>query len=48
MSGQTMRNLEKSVPLALTAHIELNPWLFFWAVVGAWFWYGALHLAHII
>jgi len=40
--------LEKSGPWVFPAHIELNPWPFFWAVVGAWLWYGALRLAHMI
>lgn len=32
-----MRSLEKDGPRAF--YIELNPWPFFWAVVGAWMWY---------
>jgi len=44
---QRMR-LEKSGPRVFPAHIELNPWPFLWVVVGAWLWYGALHLAHMI
>jgi hypothetical protein len=35
-------------PRVSRAHIELNPWPFLWTVVGAWIWYGALHLVHII
>jgi hypothetical protein len=41
-----MRSSEKDGPRAF--YVELNPWPFFWAVVGAWIWYGALHLAHIV
>jgi hypothetical protein len=40
--------LEESCPRALTSAVDLNPWPFFWVVVGAWLWYGALHLAHLI
>jgi hypothetical protein len=29
-------------------HIEINPWPFLWTVVGAWIWFGVLHLAHIV
>jgi hypothetical protein len=43
-----MRTMEKSSLPASTAQSELNPWPFFWVVVGAWFWYGTLHLAHMI
>jgi hypothetical protein len=46
-AGQPM-GLEKSGPWVFPAHIELNPWPFLWAVVGAWLWYGALRLAHMI
>ena len=28
--------------------VHLNPWPFLWAVVGAWMWYGALHLVRIV
>ncbi len=42
------QKLEESCPRALTSAVELNPWPFFWVVVGAWLWYGALHLAHIL
>jgi hypothetical protein len=37
--------VEKS---ASRVRVKLNPWPFLWAVFGAWMWYGALHLAHII
>ncbi|MGA8735922.1 MAG: hypothetical protein WB558_18535 [Terriglobales bacterium] len=43
-----MGNLDQSGCRCLTTYIEVNPWLFFWAVVGAWIWYGALHLTHVI
>ncbi len=29
-------------------HIEINPWPFLWTVVGAWIWFGILHLAHVV
>jgi hypothetical protein len=29
-------------------HIEINAWPFLWTVVGAWIWFGVLHLAHIV
>jgi hypothetical protein len=29
-------------------HIEINPWPVLWAVVGAWMWFGVLHLARVI
>ena len=38
----------KSGPRIFPAHIELNPWPFLWAVVGAWIWYGTLHLVRIL
>jgi hypothetical protein len=41
-------SVEKSRPWAFPIRFGLNPWPFLWAVVGAWMWYGALHLAHII
>jgi hypothetical protein len=28
--------------------IEINPWPILWTVVGAWIWFGVLHLAHIV
>ena len=40
-------SLEKSAS-RVSPHIELNPWPFLWTVVGAWMWYGALHLGHMI
>jgi hypothetical protein len=41
--------LEKSDPPAFPVHVKLiNPWPFLWAVICAWMWYGALHLAHIV
>jgi hypothetical protein len=42
------KSLEKRDSRVIAAHIQLNPWLFLWATVGAWLWYGALHLAHIV
>jgi hypothetical protein len=30
------------------AHIEINPWPVLWMVVGAWMWFGVLHLARVI
>ncbi|MGA9963658.1 MAG: hypothetical protein WBQ10_00500 [Terriglobales bacterium] len=30
------------------AHIEINPWPVLWAVIGAWMWFGVLHLARVI
>jgi hypothetical protein len=47
MSEQAMTSEESRARIS-RVHLELNPWPFFWAVVGAWIWYGALHLAHII
>jgi hypothetical protein len=41
-------SVEKSRSQAFPIRVSLNPWPFLWAVVGAWMWYGALHLAHII
>jgi hypothetical protein len=41
-------NFEKNIPRALAARVTINPWPFLWAVVGAWMWYGALHLARVI
>jgi hypothetical protein len=29
-------------------HIEINPWPVLWMVVGAWMWFGVLHLARVI
>jgi hypothetical protein len=29
-------------------HIEINPWPVLWTVVGAWMWFGVLHLARLI
>jgi hypothetical protein len=29
-------------------HIEINPWPVLWTVVGAWMWFGVLHLARVI
>jgi hypothetical protein len=43
-----MRNFEKSGPRVFPRQIELNPWPFLCAVVGAWIWYGGLHLLRII
>lgn len=43
-----MSSLEKSCQRVLPARIELNPWPFLCVVLGAWIWYGALHLAHVI
>lgn len=38
----------KSSARVSRADIELNPWPFLWAVVGAWFWYGAYTLVRMI
>jgi hypothetical protein len=35
-------SLQKSGP---EIHIKINPWPFLWTVVGAWMWFGILHLA---
>jgi len=47
MSEETIK-LVKNGPRAFPIRINLNPWPFLWAVVGAWMWYGVLHLAHVI
>jgi hypothetical protein len=38
----------ESRPRVFEICLDLNPWPFLWAVVGAWIWYGALHLARIM
>jgi hypothetical protein len=43
-SERTVR-LEKS---GSHIHIEINAWPFLWTVVGAWIWFGVLHLAHVV
>jgi len=32
----------------LQIRVEINPWPLLWTVVGAWMWFGLLHLAHIV
>jgi hypothetical protein len=43
-----MGDLDESDSLYASATIELNPWPFFWVVVSAWIWYGALYFTHVI
>jgi hypothetical protein len=41
-------NFEKNLSRVFPTRITINPWPFLWMVVGAWMWYGALHLARVI
>jgi hypothetical protein len=45
---EALENVDESDFRSLTPGFKLNPWPFFWAVVNAWIWYGALHLTHVI
>jgi hypothetical protein len=47
-----VKTSEQTVSLAKRSFrvhiIELNPWPLLWTVIGAWMWFGVLHLARII
>jgi hypothetical protein len=46
-----MKTSEQKVSLGKSGpqiRIQINPWPVFWTVVGAWMWFGILHLAHVV
>jgi len=48
---QKMNTSEPTVILKKTgswADFQISPWPVFWTVVGAWMWFGILHLARIV